>query len=111
MAAVRIADHRRSPVLDGVLAGLALLLTGCGSSQTTDLQEKIAEADARTAAAEKRLAAATAAEAHPVPHPVLPVVTQPPQEPVAIDISKGSTAQRNEAPFRDSRSGPNNDIP
>ena len=110
MLASNDANLRR--IVGAGFCALTLALAGCGSSQNADLQQRIAEADARPAEAEKRLAAATAdSDARPVPAPVAPVVTQPQQDPVEIDLGKGSSARRDDAPFRDSHSGPNNDIP
>ncbi len=98
-----------------VAAMPALGLGGCTqSSQNADLEKRLADADARTAAAEKRLAAATHAGDPRGFATIAPATLPQPQaanDAIPVDAGNGSSMDTHYAPYRDTGSGPNKDVP
>ncbi len=91
-------------------------LAGCAqSSQTADLEKRVADADARTAAAERRLAAAAhAGDLHSAVAPATlpqPAAAQQLDPTAPQDAGNGSSGDTKYAPYRDTTSGPNKDVP
>lgn len=114
---VTIRSHRsHAGTLLALVIGPLLILGGCSqSAPADDVEKRIADADARAAAAEKRISIAT----HTAPPgnaiaqaPVADTggeVGQPVVSAVPADGGGGVNAQ--DAPYRDSHSGPNHDVP
>jgi hypothetical protein len=112
---VRIRAYRLASVgLAPLAASLLLALGACSPSPDADLEKKIADADARTAAAEARIKQAT--QADNAGASVTSGGSKPPAHPVAdnpspADLAAGSPAGGPYMPYRDSHSGPSNDVP
>lgn len=111
---VKIRAYRSTPVgLMPLAAALLFALGACSPSPQADLEKKIADADARTAAAEARIRQATQTDnaGSTVSSGVSRAPANPVADPAPADPANGSSAGGVYMPYRDSHSGPNKDVP
>jgi hypothetical protein len=113
---IGIRTYRLHAALLGVAP--ALMLGACSqSAQDADIEQRIAAADARTAAAEKRISLATHTAgtgngfANAQPGAAGSGIAGPPVDPAPADVGVGSGVGLQYAPYRDRHSVPNKDVP